>query len=161
VVRGRSPRIVPTPSSLTDEMIVPGDSTMPRLSSSGMALPTGAAFLVPAGVGFCTLAGPVEETPDAQRRFTVECSDRARRGHADEFIRLFRKNHLPVLKSLAEKGRIVRSSAVKPRHHGTEDGRWDYRVTPPPISEPLDLGQARIWSATLPATSVRRNSRPA
>jgi hypothetical protein len=102
---------------------------MPRFASSRMALRTGAAFLVAAGVGFYTLAGPAEETPDAKRRFTVECYYRAHWGHADEFIRLFRKNHLPVLKSLAEKGRIVKFSAVKPRYHGTEDGRWDYRVT--------------------------------
>jgi hypothetical protein len=53
----------------------------------------------------------------------------ARWGHADEFIRLFKKNHWPVLKRQIETGRILRVSAVKPRYHATEDGRWDYRVT--------------------------------
>ena len=53
----------------------------------------------------------------------------ARWGHADEFIRLFKKNHLPVLKRQIESGRILRVTAVKPRYHATEDGRWDYRVT--------------------------------
>ena len=48
---------------------------------------------------------------------------------ADEFIRLFRKNHLPVLKKEIENGRILQVTAVKPRYHATEDGRWDYRVT--------------------------------
>ncbi len=102
---------------------------MPHFASRGMAVPAVAAFLVAAGLGLCTLAGPADETPDARRHFTVECYYRARWGYADEFIRLFRKNHLPVLKSLVEKGRIVKVTAVKPRYHGTEDGRWDYRVT--------------------------------
>ena len=31
--------------------------------------------------------------------------------------------------SVAKDGRILKVSAVKPRYHGTEDGRWDYRVT--------------------------------
>jgi nitric oxide reductase activation protein len=28
-----------------------------------------------------------------------------------------------------ELGRILQVTAAKPRYHGTEDGRWDYRVT--------------------------------
>jgi hypothetical protein len=54
---------------------------------------------------------------------------KARWGDADEFIRLFKKNHIPILKKQIETGRILRVSAVKPRYHATEDGRWDYRVT--------------------------------
>ena len=50
-------------------------------------------------------------------------------GHADEFIALFRKNHYPVLKKEIELGRMLRVSAVTPRYHSTEDGRWDYRIT--------------------------------
>jgi hypothetical protein len=102
---------------------------MPRFVSKGTAVRAGSALLVAAGVGLCALAGPADETPDAKRFFTVECYYRARWGYADEFIRLFRKNHLPVLRSLIEKGRIVKVTAVRPRYHGTEDGRWDYRVT--------------------------------
>jgi hypothetical protein len=61
--------------------------------------------------------------------FVAEYYYTARWGHADEFIRLFKKNHWPVLKRQIETGRILRVSAVKPRYHATEDGRWDYRVT--------------------------------
>jgi hypothetical protein len=50
-------------------------------------------------------------------------------GFADEFIRLFRKNHFPVLKKQIETGRILEVTAVRPRYHATEEGRWDYRVT--------------------------------
>ncbi|MBV8558814.1 MAG: hypothetical protein JO116_25010 [Planctomycetaceae bacterium] len=70
------------------------------------------------------------DQPKAQDRpFVAEYYYKARWGYADEFIRLFKKNHLPVLKKQIETGRILRVSAVKPRYHATEDGRWDYRVT--------------------------------
>jgi hypothetical protein len=50
-------------------------------------------------------------------------------GHAEEFIRLFKKNHYPILKKQVELGRLLQISADRPRLHATEDGRWDYRVT--------------------------------
>jgi hypothetical protein len=50
-------------------------------------------------------------------------------GFADEFIRLFKKNHYPVLKKQIDMGRILQVTAVTPRFHNTEEGRWDYRVT--------------------------------
>ncbi len=67
--------------------------------------------------------------PAADKPYVVEYYYKARWGYADEFIRLFKKNHFPVLKKQIETGRILKVSAVKPRLHGTEDGRWDYRVT--------------------------------
>jgi len=63
------------------------------------------------------------------KSFVVEYYYKARWGNADEFIRLFKKNHYPVLKKEMELGRILRVEAAKPRYHNTEDGRWDYRVT--------------------------------
>ena len=67
--------------------------------------------------------------PAADKPYVVEYYYKARWGYADEFIRLFKKNHLPVLKKQIEMGRILKVSAMKPRLHATEDGRWDYRVT--------------------------------
>jgi hypothetical protein len=64
------------------------------------------------------------ETP-----FVVEYYYKAKWGFADEFARLFRKNHLPVLKKQIESGRFLEVRAEKPRYHATEDGRWDFRVT--------------------------------
>lgn len=61
--------------------------------------------------------------------FVVEYYYKVKWGHADEFITLFRKNHYPLLKKQVEMGRMLRVSAVTPRYHSTEDGRWDYRVT--------------------------------
>lgn len=61
--------------------------------------------------------------------FVVDYYYKARWGYANEFIELFKKNHYPVLKKQVEMGRILQVTAVTPRYHGTEDGRWDYRVT--------------------------------
>jgi len=61
--------------------------------------------------------------------FVTEYYYKAKWGHADEFITLFKKNHYPVLKKEMELGRILEVRAVQPRFHATEDGRWDYRVT--------------------------------
>ncbi|HXC48047.1 MAG TPA: hypothetical protein VNU20_07130 [Candidatus Sulfotelmatobacter sp.] len=65
----------------------------------------------------------------SEKPFVVEYYYKAKWGHADEFIALFRKNHYPVLKKNVELGRMLRVSAVMPVYHTTEDGRWDYRVT--------------------------------
>jgi len=61
--------------------------------------------------------------------FVVEYYYKAKWGHAEEFLRLFKKNHYPVLKKELEMGRIVKVWMDQPRYHATEDGRWDYRVT--------------------------------
>jgi len=65
----------------------------------------------------------------ADKPFVVEYYYKAEWGHADEFITLFKKNHLPLLKKEVEMGRMLKVSAVQPVYHTTEDGRWDYRIT--------------------------------
>lgn len=61
--------------------------------------------------------------------FVVEYYYQVRWGFADEFLALFKKNHLPVLQKQVENGRILSVKIEKPRYHATEAGRWDYRVT--------------------------------
>jgi hypothetical protein len=75
--------------------------------------------------------GPPPSRPAARTEtpFVVEYYYKAKWGFADEFARLFKKNHLPVLKKQIESGRFLEVKAEKPRYHATEDGRWDYRVT--------------------------------
>src|ERR1700704_5331979 len=63
------------------------------------------------------------------RPFVVEYYYKAKWGHADEFIALFKKNHYPLLKKQVEMGRMIKVWMDQPRYHSTEDGRWDYRVT--------------------------------
>jgi hypothetical protein len=79
-------------------------------------------------------AGPVAyaqppQSPTADKPYVVDYYYKTRWGYADEFIRLFKKNHFPVLKKEMELGRILRVTAASPRFHATEEGRWDYRVT--------------------------------
>jgi hypothetical protein len=50
-------------------------------------------------------------------------------GHQEEFLTLFRKNHLPILKKQIESGRILSVDMISPRYHAPEESRWDYRVT--------------------------------
>lgn len=61
--------------------------------------------------------------------FVVEYYYKAKWGHAEEFIKLFCKNHFPLLKKQVELGRMLKVWVDQPRYHTTEDGRWDYRVT--------------------------------
>ncbi len=61
--------------------------------------------------------------------YAVEYYYKARWGSFGEFKRLFEKNHWPILKRQKEAGLILDVRAEVPRFHGTEEGRWDYRVT--------------------------------
>ncbi len=61
--------------------------------------------------------------------YVVEYYYKVRWGSFGEWKRLFEKNHWPILKREREIGRILHVRAEVPRFHGTEEGRWDYRVT--------------------------------
>ena len=61
--------------------------------------------------------------------YKVEYYYKTKWGYAEEFIRLFKKNHYPVLKKQIELGRLLTIAATRPRLHATEESRWDYRVT--------------------------------
>ena len=75
------------------------------------------------------LSGVVSTVAAQSETYVVEYYYKATWGHQQEFIDLFRRNHFPVLQLDIEKGRILEVTAVAPRYHATEDGRWDYRVT--------------------------------
>ena len=72
---------------------------------------------------------PAPQSATVDRPFTVEYYYKVRWGSQEEFLRLFKKNHYPLLLKEKELGRILEVSATAPRYHATEDGRWDYRVT--------------------------------
>ena len=71
-----------------------------------------------------TMAAGSNEQP-----YVIEYYYKAKWGHAEEFLALFKKNHYPVLKKEMELGRMLKVTMVTPRYHMTEDERWDYRVT--------------------------------
>ena len=91
-----------------------------------------AAAILLVMVGLSAIDGsmtPAHPRQGKEEPFVAEYYYKAKWGYADEFIRLFKKNHFPVLRKQVEQGRILKVTAVKPRYHATEDGRWDYRVT--------------------------------
>lgn len=63
------------------------------------------------------------------RPYVVEYYYKCRWGHAEEFLRLFMKNHYPVLAKQIETGRLRAVRIQQPTLHWTEADRWDYRVT--------------------------------
>jgi hypothetical protein len=77
-----------------------------------------------AGAQQSAMAAEAKEQP-----YVIEYYYKAKWGHAEEFLALFKKNHYPVLKKEIELGRMLKVSMTVPRYHTTEDGRWDYRVT--------------------------------
>jgi hypothetical protein len=75
------------------------------------------------------LASSAQSPAASDRPFVVEYYYKTKWGHADEFLKLFKKNHYPLLKKEVEMGRMLKVWMDQPRYHTTEDGRWDYRVT--------------------------------
>jgi hypothetical protein len=79
--------------------------------------------------GLCVSKIPAAAQAPSDKPFVVEYYYKAKWGYAEEFLRLFKKNHYPLLKKQVEMGRMVKVWMDTPRYHATEDGRWDYRVT--------------------------------
>ncbi len=65
----------------------------------------------------------------ADQPYTMEYYYKVQWGHQQEFLQLFLKNHYPLLQKVVESGRMLSVKIEQPANHGTEDGRWDYRVT--------------------------------
>jgi hypothetical protein len=65
----------------------------------------------------------------ADRPYSVEYYYKVQWGHQQEFLRLFLKNHYPLLKKGVESGRMLAVKIESPANHLPEDARWDYRVT--------------------------------
>ncbi len=84
------------------------------------------AFPIPSAAQ-AQASAPAQNTND--KPYVIEYYYKAKWGHAEEFIALFKKNHYPILKKEIELGRILKVFAQVPRYHATEDGRWDFRTT--------------------------------
>ena len=65
----------------------------------------------------------------ADQPYVMEYYYKVQWGHQAEFLKLFLKNHYPLLQKNVEAGRMLWVKIETPANHGTEDGRWDYRVT--------------------------------
>lgn len=69
------------------------------------------------------------QTTPGPKGFVVESYYRIRWGSEEEFMRLFRKNHLPFVRRQLEKGILLEVRLDSPREHMPEDSRWDLRMT--------------------------------
>ena len=65
----------------------------------------------------------------ANQPYTMEYYYKVQWGRQQEFLRLFLKNHYPLLRKIVSTGRMLSVKIDQPAYHTTEDGRWDYRVT--------------------------------
>jgi hypothetical protein len=65
----------------------------------------------------------------ADQPYTMEYYYKTQWGRQQEFLRLFLKNHYPLLARQIETGRILSVKVETPANHMTEESRWDYRVT--------------------------------
>jgi hypothetical protein len=70
---------------------------------------------------------PVQGSPD--QPYTMEFYYKVQWGHQQEFLKLFLKNHYPMLQKFVESGRMLSVKIEEPANHMTEESRWDFRVT--------------------------------
>lgn len=78
----------------------------------------------PLGVQSATENAKAISTP-----VTVEYYYRIRWGEMDEFLRLYRKNHEPLLLEMQKQGWITRIQQNQPFTHMAGGQRWDLRIT--------------------------------
>lgn len=65
----------------------------------------------------------------AGQPYSVEYYYKCQWGHQEEFLKLFLKNHYPLLKKIVSTGRMLSVKIETPEYHTSEELRWDYRVT--------------------------------
>jgi len=65
----------------------------------------------------------------ADQPYIMEYYYKVQWGRQQEFLKLFLKNHYPLLLKNVESGRMLSVKIETPANHMTEDARWDYRVT--------------------------------
>jgi len=76
------------------------------------------------------IASHAQSAGVSDKPFVAEYYYKAKWGHADEFLKLFKKESLSAAQEGSRDGaRMVKVWMDQPRYHTTEDGRWDFRVT--------------------------------
>lgn len=81
-------------------------------------------------VAFAETAGEGAPSPNTQssqnKPYTVAYYYKVKWGYYDEFLRLFKKNHWPVLKAEQQEGKILRVEAYAPTFHGEGRADWHF-----------------------------------
>ena len=99
-----------------------------RPLASLVLLASAAALAAPARLHAQSPA-PAATRAAATTGFTVEYYYKIRWGYEEEWMELYRRNHLPILERQMRLGRIVSMSAAFPVNHAGEADRWDMRFT--------------------------------
>jgi Spy/CpxP family protein refolding chaperone len=76
-----------------------------------------------------SMSQPATALPAASQSdkpYTVAYYYKIKWGYYDEFIRLFKKNHYPLLKAEQQAGRIIDVKAYAPTFHGEGRGDWHF-----------------------------------
>ena len=90
-----------------------------------------AAALLVAFLGAFAVSGFAQAppAPNPENPYVMEYYYKVHWGHQEEFLELFKKNHLPVLREEISQGRMLSVRIDTPAFHMPEQERWDYRVT--------------------------------
>jgi hypothetical protein len=88
-----------------------------------------AAVLLLASVHGALRAQGAPVQGSADQPYAMEYYYKVQWGHQQEFLKLFLKNHYPLLQKQVAGGRILSVKIEMPANHMTEESRWDYRVT--------------------------------
>ncbi len=85
------------------------------------------SMLAPPGHALVSAQAPAAQAASRSER-TVWYFYRVKWGFQDEFVRLFRKNHYPVLKEEMKTGRIKDVRTYVPTYHGDGRADWTFAV---------------------------------
>jgi hypothetical protein len=89
---------------------------------------SGALLLAAIAAPHASLAQAPASQNAANARKTVWYYYRVKWGFQDEFVRLFAKNHLPVLREEIKTGRLVSVRTFVPTYHGDGRADWTFAV---------------------------------
>ncbi len=67
--------------------------------------------------------------PGLSEPFTVEYYYKIKWGYQDEWLKLYKKNHWPILLAEMKNGYILNLQVHEPQNSSRESDRWDLRVT--------------------------------
>ena len=94
---------------------------------SGMGLAAVVLALMAGGREAAALQAPAGQSSAITER-TVWYFYKVRWGFQEEFVTLFKKNHLPVLRAQQEAGRMSAVRAFAPTNHGDGRADWTFAV---------------------------------
>jgi hypothetical protein len=97
-----------------------------RIAAAAIALST-AALVTSTAIHAAPMQAPAAQSAAAPER-TVWYFYKVKWGFQEEFVELFKKNHLPVLNAQKESGRMTAVRTFVPTYHGDGRADWTFAV---------------------------------